>query len=124
MFSDTSKDRASELGIDLEQSYRFFLLEVKVGGPSLTNLIRAIEGDPIRVRMHSSRARREIALTRREREVLLHYAAGGDRKSAAAALEIEPNTVYLHLRKVRKKLGAKDAREAVEVALSRGLIDP
>ncbi|WP_257463241.1 response regulator [Archangium lipolyticum] len=62
-------------------------------------------------------------LTARERDVLLHVAAGNANKEVAARMGISEETVKTHMKNVLTKLGAKDRTHAVVVALKRGIID-
>lgn len=58
------------------------------------------------------------ALTRRERDVLLHVAEGADRKEVAERLHLSVNTVRTHMQSLMAKLGVHSALEAVAVARS------
>ncbi|PTL81356.1 response regulator transcription factor [Vitiosangium sp. GDMCC 1.1324] len=62
-------------------------------------------------------------LTARERDVLLHVAAGSANKEVAAKMGISEETVKTHMKNVLTKLGAKDRTHAVVVAVKRGIID-
>jgi DNA-binding NarL/FixJ family response regulator len=64
------------------------------------------------------------AISDRELEVLNLVAAGCTIQQIADALVITPNTVKTHLRNLKAKLGAKDRREAVLIAESKGLLNP
>lgn len=69
------------------------------------------------------RARRESALSTRERECLALLADGCQNKEIAHSLDIAPSTVELHLRNARRKLGAHTREHAVAIAVRRGLLD-
>lgn len=58
------------------------------------------------------------ALTRRERDVLMHVAEGADRKEVAEHLHLSVNTVRTHMQSLMAKLGVHSALEAVAVARS------
>lgn len=59
-----------------------------------------------------------IALTRRERDVLLYVAEGADRKEVAERLHLSVNTVRTHMQSLMAKLGVHSALEAVAVTRS------
>jgi DNA-binding NarL/FixJ family response regulator len=58
-------------------------------------------------------------LTPREREVLLHVAAGADRKEVAERLHLSVNTVRTHMQSLMAKLDVHSALEAVALTRSR-----
>ena len=62
-------------------------------------------------------------LTDRELEVLRHAARGASNKEIAAALELSPRTVQVHISNVFRKLDAASRTEAVIHGLQRGLFD-
>jgi DNA-binding NarL/FixJ family response regulator len=62
------------------------------------------------------------ALTDRERQLLLHLAAGRTTGQIAAALGVRPQTVKHRVAALRAKLGAADRTQAVLAALRRGLL--
>ena len=61
-------------------------------------------------------------LTRREREVLLHLAAGASNQEIAAALVISPATVKKHVGNLLGKLGAESRTQAVARAREQALL--
>jgi DNA-binding CsgD family transcriptional regulator len=61
-------------------------------------------------------------LTDRERDVLRLVAAGRLNKEIAAELQIAPNTVNTHLKKIYDKLGAHNRTEAINQARKLGLL--
>jgi DNA-binding NarL/FixJ family response regulator len=75
----------------------------------LSNLERMREEDPL------------VALTRRERDVLLHVAEGADRKEVAERLHLSVNTVRTHMQSLMAKLGVHSTLEAV--AVTRAWLD-
>ena len=61
-------------------------------------------------------------LTSREQEILAHYARGLTQSRVARAIWVTEPTVQYHLKKARRKLGARTTREAVRLALDHDLI--
>jgi DNA-binding NarL/FixJ family response regulator len=61
-------------------------------------------------------------LTGREREILLLVARGQSNKQIALALAITERTVKFHVSKILRKLDASNRAEAVQKALTAGLI--
>lgn len=68
------------------------------------------------------RHRHEIALTERERDVLVEVARGNRSKEIAVQLGITENTVKGHLASIYGKLGVDSRASAVAIALERGLL--
>ena len=64
----------------------------------------------------------ELALTRREVEVLSLIARGLANKEVGDVLGTAPGTVKAHVQSILGKLGAKDRTHAVTIALRRGII--
>ncbi len=64
----------------------------------------------------------EVALTRREVEVLSLVARGFGNKEVGDVLGTAPGTVKAHVQSILSKLGAKDRTHAVTIALRRGII--
>jgi DNA-binding NarL/FixJ family response regulator len=62
------------------------------------------------------------ALSRREMEILQQVAAGGRNRDIAARLFIGAETVKVHVKHIRDKLGARDRTQAVTIAVRRGII--
>ncbi|MET9573841.1 response regulator transcription factor [Streptomyces virginiae] len=69
-------------------------------------------------------ADRLAALTVREREVLVHVAAGLSNDGIAARLEVSPLTVKTHVNRAMAKLGARDRAQLVVIAYESGLVRP
>jgi DNA-binding NarL/FixJ family response regulator len=63
------------------------------------------------------------ALTRREREVLLHIARGYMYKEIALRLDISPKTVEAHVSSVLRKLQLSSRHELTRWAAERRLVD-
>lgn len=80
------------------------------------------------IHLHDHALRRFVAgeekadLTRREREVLGHFAIGGTAAQVAAKLGISPRTVTFHMENAKRKLGAPTIAGAVARALSGGFL--
>lgn len=70
---------------------------------------------------HSERL---AALTVREREVLVHVAAGLSNDGIAGRLEVSPLTVKTHVNRAMAKLGARDRAQLVVIAYESGLVRP
>ncbi|OEJ31697.1 response regulator [Streptomyces subrutilus] len=71
-----------------------------------------------------SHAERLAALTVREREVLVHVAAGLSNDGIAGRLEVSPLTVKTHVNRAMSKLGARDRAQLVVIAYESGLVRP
>ncbi|MFJ7586036.1 response regulator [Streptomyces sp. NPDC097617] len=71
-----------------------------------------------------SHAQRLAALTVREREVLVHVAAGLSNDGIAGRLEVSPLTVKTHVNRTMAKLGARDRAQLVVIAYESGLVRP
>lgn len=61
-------------------------------------------------------------LSPRQFELLTGIAAGKSNSEAAEAMGVSPATVSFHMRHLKRKLGAKNARDIVKLAKERGLI--
>jgi len=61
-------------------------------------------------------------LSRREMEILQEVAAGHRNRDIAARLFIAEETVKVHVKHIRDKLGASDRTQAVTIAARRGII--
>ena len=62
-------------------------------------------------------------LSRRELEVLRLMTSGKDNKEIAALLCVTESTVKVHVNKLFKKLHARGRTEAINLALSHGIVD-
>ncbi|WP_175412460.1 response regulator transcription factor [Streptomyces sp. TRM64462] len=71
-----------------------------------------------------TRAERLSALTGREREVLVHVAAGLSNDEIAERLEVSPLTVKTHVNRTMAKLTARDRAQLVVIAYESGLVRP
>lgn len=83
-------------------------------------LLRGHGGQPPTPRREDGEA--VVELTRREREVLVHMAAGETTREISAALAIRPNTLRSHTQHILEKLGARSRAEAVAFALRKRLV--
>ncbi|MFK0223533.1 response regulator [Streptomyces vinaceus] len=72
----------------------------------------------------AAHAERLAALTVREREVLVHVAAGLSNDEIAGRLEVSPLTVKTHVNRAMAKLGARDRAQLVVIAYESGLVRP
>jgi two-component system NarL family response regulator len=91
--------------------------ETWVPPAELGQVLRLLLGERERMRQEDPLA----ALTRRERDVLLHVAEGADRKEVAERLHLSVNTVRTHMQSLMAKLGVHSALEAV--AMTRSWLD-
>ena len=64
----------------------------------------------------------EDTLSPREVEVLALVAAGNRNRDIGEQLCIAEETVKVHLKHIREKMGAKDRTEAIAIAVRRGII--
>jgi DNA-binding NarL/FixJ family response regulator len=64
----------------------------------------------------------EVALTKREAEVLVHMAKGLTNKDIATALNIGYETVKEHVQHILRKIGVTDRTQAALWALHKGLV--
>ncbi|MFE0090194.1 response regulator [Streptomyces sp. NPDC058991] len=67
---------------------------------------------------------RLLALTGREREVLVLVAGGHSNDEIADRLEVSPLTVKTHVNRAMAKLGARDRAQLVVIAYESGLVRP
>jgi DNA-binding NarL/FixJ family response regulator len=68
-------------------------------------------------------ARCDVALSPREREILLLLADGKTQQQIASALVISPKTVATHIQRLLAKLGVHSRAQAVAAAYRFGLVD-
>lgn len=62
-------------------------------------------------------------LSNRQSQLLGHIDAGMSNEEAAAAMQVKPATVSFHMKHLKQKLGAKNARDIVTRARELGFID-
>lgn len=86
----------------------------RVMAPEALAALRAAAADPV---LHG-----RVALTEREREVLMRLAQGMTNLGIAGDLNISASTVKFHLTNLLDKLGAGNRTEAVVKALDQSLI--
>lgn len=77
---------------------------------------------PSQVAAHLAEHIADEALTPREIEVLTHLANGNRNRDIAEKLFITEETVKVHIKHIREKLGASDRTQAVAIGLRRGII--
>ena len=124
-FSPASRGRCAAHGIDIEESYRCLLLEIRCGGrvgEHLTRDVLTLSRHP----QHSGGATKQMLsqhLTPTETTVLQAHADLGQSRRVAAVLGLSLHTVRVHLRNTYPKLDARTAAQAVAVAWRAGLID-
>lgn len=121
----TSYDGDQDIYRALEAGVRGYLLKEMVH----TEVIRAIRivhaGKrfiPVEVSQQVSGFFPEVALTRREIDVLALVARGFGNKEIGDMLGTAPGTVKAHVQSILSKLSAKDRTHAVTIALRRGII--
>jgi DNA-binding NarL/FixJ family response regulator len=121
----TSYDGDQDIYRALEAGVRGYLLKEMVH----TEVVRAIRvvfsGKrfiPSEVTQQLNGFFPEVALTRREVEVLSLVARGFGNKEVGEMLGTAPGTVKAHVQSILAKLGAKDRTHAVTIALRRGII--
>ena len=84
---------------------------------------RAARGAGADRRRRGARGRTRAGLTPREREVLVHLAAGRTNRQIAEALYISPRTAGVHVSRILAKLGATTRGEAAAAGRLAGVID-
>ena len=121
----TSYDGDQDIYRALEAGVRGYLLKEMVH----TEIVRAIRivfsGKrfiPNEVSQQLNGFFPEVALTRREVEVLSLIARGFGNKEVGDVLGTASGTVKAHVQSILSKLGAKDRTHAVTIALRRGII--
>lgn len=121
----TSYDGDQDIYRALEAGVRGYLLKEMVH----TEIVRAIRAVfsgkrfiPSEVTEQLNGFFPEVALTRREVEVLSLVARGFGNKEVGDVLGTAPGTVKAHVQSILSKLGAKDRTHAVTIALRRGII--
>lgn len=121
----TSYDGDQDIYCALEAGVRGYLLKEMLH----TEIIRAIRivvsGKrfiPTEVTQQLNGFFPEVALTRREIEVLSLVARGFGNKEVGDVLGTAAGTVKVHVQSILGKLGAKDRTHAVTIALRRGII--
>lgn len=77
---------------------------------------------PSQVAAHLAEHIADEVLTPREIEVLTHLANGNRNRDIAEKLFITEETVKVHIKHIREKLGASDRTQAVAIGLRRGII--
>lgn len=114
MFSDAHREACLAHGIDIEESYKHFLLEIgfgNPGGPVIQHLFRDIQNPEI----HN-------LLTPKQTAILGGYSNGHSRQRIADDLDCSVQTVASHMKHIHVRLGAKTTLHAVAIAIRLGLI--
>ena len=121
----TSYDGDQDIYRALEAGVRGYLLKEMVH-TEIVKAIRAVFAGkrfiPSEVSQQLNGFFPEVALTRREVEVLSLVARGFGNKEISDVLGTAPGTVKMHVQSILGKLGAKDRTHAVTVAFRRGII--
>jgi DNA-binding NarL/FixJ family response regulator len=121
----TSYDGDQDIYRALEAGVRGYLLKEMVY-TEMIRAIRIVHGGkrfiPFEVSQQLSGFFPEVALTRREVEVLGLVARGCGNKEVGDVLGTAPGTVKMHVQSILSKLGAKDRTHAVTIGLRRGII--
>jgi len=118
----------------LQAGARGYLLKGQPREKLIAQIRGILEGEPPlspsiadRVIQHFRRERplsEDMQLTGRECDVLSLTAKGLRRTEVAQELDIAPNTVAGHLKKIYRKLNVSSRAEAVLEAANRGLVEP
>jgi len=108
---------------DMEPEQLVAALDDVVGGKTVVApdmagvLAKLVQGEP-----PAERGRSPFSiLTRREREILCHLAAGRSNKAIARELDISDGTVKLHVKSILRKLEVHSRVEAAVIAVEQGL---
>jgi two-component system NarL family response regulator len=109
----------------LSAGARAYLLK-EITAPTLIEAIRSVNlgGRTIEPSVATALASQstERALTRREMDVLKLLAGGNSNVKIAARLATREDTVKGHIKKILKKLSARDRTHAVLIAVRRGIV--
>ena len=62
------------------------------------------------------------SLSPRQFELLSNLAEGRSNSAAAEAMGVRPATISFHMKHLKRKLGAKNARDIVKIATELGLL--
>ncbi len=115
VFGPTGLEGAVSLGgVRLNVARTATLAVSAVGGAALRRCV-ALANEP--------RPDCDGNLSRREREVLQWIAAGRRQVDVAETLGLSERTVENHLRRIRRRLGARTTAEAVRIAIRLGAIE-
>ncbi len=109
-FDDPTRKRCISLhGIDPEHSYREMMLEIRVGGPALYRITRALGNPP---------TQSGEPLSPMQQQTLILAAAGLSTEEIADAQVLATETVKHHRKIILKKLGARNITHAVALFLT------
>lgn len=137
-FSDANRDLCAARGIDIEDSYKRMLVEIRVGGNLVERINHEMSG--LRSSNHfdydatiatlgqpSAPARkreRQHSLTPAEKRVLTAMAAGQTTVEHGESIWRSRHTIRDQVKSARRKLGARNTTHAVAIAIRAGLIQP
>ncbi len=96
-------------------------LSAAVSKPVITDYVRRLSGKGRRGGGETSPAK---PLTSRQREILQLIAEGRTTKEIATLLQLSPNTVETHRRRLMARLGVHDIAGLVRAAIRLGVIPP
>lgn len=96
-------------GFDPEESYREFLLEIRVGGPSLYRLTAGLVGLTLEPKQGQRKYRcTPTKLSDRQREALALAACGLENAEIAEVLDVGIESVRSFVKSAYEKLGARN----------------
>ena len=109
----------------LKAGARGYLLK-SMPSQQMVDTIRQVHGGkkcvPPEVAAYLAEHLGDETLSRREMQILQEVAAGHRNRDIAARLFIAEETVKVHVKHIRDKLGASDRTQAVTIAARRGII--
>ena len=110
---------------DLFQAVRVVARGDALLSPSVTRrLITDLATRPERPKPSDTSGRALVALTEREREVMVLVAEGLSNDEIAARLFLSPLTSKTHVSRIMTKLNARDRAQLVVMAYETGLVTP
>lgn len=94
---------------------------VRAAAAGLVYVDPRMAGGLIDLALQTRRNAGPLGLTRRELDVLRRLPRGLTNREIAAEMEVSENTVKRHVRRILRKLDAKDRAEAASIAIRHGL---